>query len=73
MSRAGCTRLACIADKSLEICAPKAFGAGRGILGLRTIPLPLEEIYFEAAWVDSRCSPGSAALAGQYGLSGSAR
>jgi hypothetical protein len=46
--------VACMAHKSLEICAPKDFGASRGILRLRrTIPLLLEESYFETACVDS--------------------
>jgi len=36
--------LACIAHKSLEICAPKAFGANSGILLLRRrIPLLFSE------------------------------
>ena len=36
--------LACIAHKSLEICAPKAFGANSGIFRLRRkIPLLFAE------------------------------
>jgi len=40
--------LACIAHKSLEICAPKAFGANSGILLLRRrIPLLFAEKDFK--------------------------